>query len=53
LAGEKLTGCPFAPRCKKATACCFEKFPPPANFGEGRLVYCYFPENTDRETLVL
>lgn len=28
LVGEKITGCPFAPRCAKATPRCFEHCPP-------------------------
>jgi len=28
LVGEKITGCPFAPRCAKATPKCFESCPP-------------------------
>jgi len=40
---DNLTGCPFAPRCKKAQSVCFESFPPQIQTQEHR-VHCYFPE---------
>jgi peptide/nickel transport system ATP-binding protein len=38
-----LTGCPFAPRCKKASYICLEAFPPKQEFN-GHYVHCYFPQ---------
>ena len=39
---DHLTGCPFAPRCKKAQGVCRETFPPVTGTA-GRRVYCHFP----------
>jgi peptide/nickel transport system ATP-binding protein len=39
---NSLTGCPFAPRCKKAQGICHKAFPPLAETGKQR-VHCYFP----------
>ena len=33
-------GCPFAPRCLRATQECYEHFPEPVEVGEGRFVRC-------------
>jgi len=41
---DKLTGCPFAPRCGKAKNKCFNAFPPAMESGDNKKVYCYFPE---------
>jgi len=41
---DSLTGCPFAPRCKKAQGICFESFPH-ANYLEKGKVYCHYPLN--------
>ena len=40
---DSITGCPFAPRCKKAQSICFESFPPQIQT-QGHSVHCYFPE---------
>ena len=40
---DTLTGCPFAPRCKKASYICLEAFPPKMEFN-GQYVHCYFPQ---------
>jgi peptide/nickel transport system ATP-binding protein len=50
---DRLTGCPFAPRCRKAQSICFKTFPPDYFSGVNELdagqkqgkrkVYCYFP----------
>jgi len=40
---DRLTGCPFAPRCKKAHAICRETFAPAIMAANGRRVHCYFP----------
>jgi len=40
---DKISGCPFAPRCQKAQSICTESFPPLTET-ENRKVYCYFPE---------
>lgn len=40
---DKINGCPFAPRCRKAQSICSESFPPLTET-ENRKVYCYFPE---------
>jgi len=39
---DDLTGCPFAPRCKRAQNRCHDTFPPLAEIN-GQRVYCYFP----------
>jgi peptide/nickel transport system ATP-binding protein len=39
---DKLTGCPFAPRCKKARYVCLEAFPPKMEINE-QYVHCHFP----------
>jgi peptide/nickel transport system ATP-binding protein len=39
---DNFTGCPFAPRCKKAKEICNKAFPGESKTGNGR-VYCYFP----------
>ena len=41
LPGEALPGCPFAPRCARATAACAE-MPAPAAL-DGRMVACHHP----------
>jgi peptide/nickel transport system ATP-binding protein len=40
---DNFSGCPFAPRCKKAQNICGKSFPS-AIETEGGKVYCYFPE---------
>ena len=37
------SGCPFAPRCKKAKSICMEAFPPATKTGSAK-VHCFFPE---------
>ena len=41
---DNLTGCPFAPRCKKTKSVCLEIFPPASEFDERHKVHCHFPE---------
>jgi oligopeptide/dipeptide ABC transporter ATP-binding protein len=41
-AEDNLTGCPFAPRCKKYKPVCSEAFPPAVKI-KNQIVYCYFP----------
>jgi len=41
---DSLSGCPFAPRCKKTQGICLEYFPPAREIGEKQKVHCYFPE---------
>jgi peptide/nickel transport system ATP-binding protein len=36
-------GCPFAPRCPRATADCRAAFPPAVDFGGGHLAWCLHP----------
>jgi peptide/nickel transport system ATP-binding protein len=43
---DSFTGCPFAPRCKKAQKVCMETFPPAIQKGSAK-VYCYFPNSGD------
>jgi len=40
---DDFTGCPFAPRCKKAQEICDKSFPPAVETGGGK-VYCHFPD---------
>jgi oligopeptide/dipeptide ABC transporter ATP-binding protein len=40
---DTLTGCPFAPRCKKIKYICMEAFPPKKEFND-QYVHCYFPQ---------
>jgi len=40
---DNFSGCPFAPRCKKAQNVCHETFPPEREFDGKRKVHCYFP----------
>jgi len=40
---DRLSGCPFAPRCRKAQSVCLETFPPAIETDNGRRVHCYFP----------
>ncbi|MDR0302032.1 MAG: ABC transporter ATP-binding protein [Treponema sp.] len=40
---DNFTGCPFAPRCKKAQDICNKSFPPAVETDSGK-VYCYFPD---------
>jgi len=40
---DNFTGCPFAPRCKKAQNICVKSFPAAVET-EGGKVYCHFPE---------
>jgi oligopeptide/dipeptide ABC transporter ATP-binding protein len=40
---DKLTGCPFAPRCKKARYVCLESFPQKKEIN-GHYVHCCFPQ---------
>jgi len=44
---DDFTGCPFAPRCKKAQKTCDKAFPPMVETDGGK-VYCYFPEKENR-----
>lgn len=39
---DRFSGCPFAPRCRKAEKICGETFPPAIETGDGK-VYCFFP----------
>jgi oligopeptide/dipeptide ABC transporter ATP-binding protein len=39
--GQWPLGCPFAPRCDKVFAPCFEKVPPFIELGDGRRVRCF------------
>jgi len=43
---DRLSGCPFAPRCKKAQSICKETFPP-AIEKEDRRFHCHFPLTGD------
>jgi oligopeptide/dipeptide ABC transporter ATP-binding protein len=43
LVGEKITGCPFAPRCARAVKKCFEACPPLFSIGESQ-VRCWLME---------
>ena len=40
---DRFSGCPFAPRCKKAQSVCAQSFPP-AIETDGAKVRCFFPE---------
>jgi peptide/nickel transport system ATP-binding protein len=40
---DRLSGCPFAPRCPKAQSRCTDELPPLESVGEGRGVRCFFP----------
>ena len=40
---DNITGCPFAPRCKKARDLCSRAFPPARKINNAE-VSCYFPE---------
>ena len=40
---DSFSGCPFAPRCRKAQSICMESFPPAAEIGGGK-AHCFFPE---------
>jgi len=40
---DSLSGCPFAPRCKKAQSVCHEAFPPAKEINVTQKVYCFFP----------
>jgi len=44
---DNFTGCPFAPRCKKAQDICNKAFPNVTETENGK-VYCYFPGAGDR-----
>ncbi|MCL1837390.1 MAG: ABC transporter ATP-binding protein [Treponema sp.] len=41
---ERLTGCPFAPRCPKAKEPCTAELPPWAGAGAGKMARCFFAE---------
>lgn len=41
---EKMAGCRFAPRCKRASAACREGLPPSVEIRPGHKVYCCHPE---------
>ena len=43
---DKITGCPFAPRCVKVKEKCRAVFPPPVEIDKRR-VYCHFPLTGD------
>jgi len=43
---DRLKGCPFAPRCKKAQINCLETFPPAVEKNRLRF-HCHFPEAGD------
>ena len=45
LVGEKITGCPFAPRCAYVTEAC-RKYLPPLSGNSGRKVRCLVGELT-------
>jgi len=45
---DNLTGCPFAPRCKRARKNCHSAFPPLAEIN-GQRAYCYFPGTGEAE----
>ena len=38
---QKPGGCPFHPRCGKASSVCAERFPPVSSVSEGHEVYCW------------
>jgi peptide/nickel transport system ATP-binding protein len=40
---DRFSGCPFAPRCKKAQGICREKLPPSREYDGKRKVHCFFP----------
>jgi len=42
LTENRLTGCPFAPRCSRVKDICKQAFPPVQEIGKTK-VYCYFP----------
>ena len=43
-------GCPFAPRCKYATAKCMEEEPALFDTGDGQLIRCFYPEKEVRRS---
>ncbi|MDR0486692.1 MAG: ABC transporter ATP-binding protein [Treponema sp.] len=45
---DRFSGCPFAPRCRKAQGPCTASFPPEKN-NFGQKVFCYFPEGAAGE----
>jgi len=45
---DQIQGCPFAPRCLKAKKICTEIFPPLNAIRNGK-VYCYYPNEADKE----
>jgi peptide/nickel transport system ATP-binding protein len=42
---ERLTGCPFAPRCLKARERCRTEFPEAVSFDGGQSVHCFMAES--------
>ena len=46
---DRLSGCPFAPRCKKAQNVCLETFPSAEETEDGRRVHCHFPVTGDAD----
>ena len=48
---EEQPGCPFAPRCPRATQRCREQRPPVVNFENGRTVKCWLYEGGDSDGL--
>lgn len=48
LAGETMSGCPFAPRCQSATSECLVAEPPLSEIGPGRIAACIHPLRSGR-----
>jgi peptide/nickel transport system ATP-binding protein len=41
---RRVSGCAFAPRCRRAGEPCAASAPPPVDLGQGRRVFCHLPE---------